>query len=319
MNGINGVVQTLQGPYKWLYRRFVFLTLRDGFFAVMVGWFAQLLFWFNPTLNPLLTMPRDWAKQITEELYGSSDIRLRWQYTRVDCELDDTPGLTVLLSNHLTTLLTVFPVYVASQKVSSRIVAVAKSSHLLNPMGWGLLSLGLGVFVWRFYELLNWSPRLQNWLRTLAMRMFSRSIKRLHQWAKRYNVPITLVIMLDPRCTANRHAEFTARMPELAAQMPFTLLPKSGAFLEICRALGTEQVRFMFASMASRNQNNGGWDDVEPLIDDHIAVSIQNVTEQVYALAVNGDLATVTEAAARSWLNTLWGWLNQDFIKPWRQ
>lgn len=291
-----------------------------------IGGMLTKLLMIPPHLSPVTRQGQRWIQRVWHHCYANSlnqRCSLPDEGTKNSLEQFKRPGLTLLLCNHPHTYETFVPIYVASL-FSDWLVVSAKSSHLLNPIGFGAWSINCVVLINRLYELkfLKRWPTLVDHLRRFSLWWMRRQLLWLRREALRSGRTVVLMVFPDQRWTWKRyqeyHAKFGKQLPDDGEWMQFALLPKDGLIMEVLQAVG-DQISVVDMACAPHVRNEGGWTSLAPLVNMTHLVRLKDVTAELQKLAGSPDLRTLTRPQLRGWLNTvLWPRKVRRVIMPWQ-
>lgn len=298
---------------------FIFVTLYDGVVAVIGGIIARWWYRNNSDKNPLLLLPTRWFKKIKQQCFDT--VGITWKIES-QVGLDDYPGLTIIICNHPSSLLTIAPFCIIGEHVSSRVVTTLKSSHLMNPIGLGLWGLECGIFISRLYDLppFKWSAQLATALKKCSRWWYKRQLHMLGERARRSGKTIALVIFADQRLTEARLTQYREKYGEQLPQIltwSEVLLPKSGGLLAVLQATRGLPVRVIDMTIASSAVRATGWLDFDQLIASQVFAKIEDVTADLVKTNGSEDFSQIPEITLQGWLVTLWNKKDQR-IQNWR-
>lgn len=286
---------------------FCLLTLTYGLCALVAGGALSLLYRQRAD-HPLSWLGYSWARCLKE--FCTDPIGLTWDFTYCLRDLRQKGGLKIVICNHPPTMLTWAPLYVTGRLVSEQIAMVLKSSHLLNPIGWGLVGLRSGIFVSRLHELRLLRPwsGLQQKLRHWSAQWYRWQVRRLIQRASQIKGGIAIMILPDQRFKPERKAryveKFGADIPDLE-DWTVTLPPRSGGLIALLQACAGLNVTIVDMTIITKAEQAEGWTNFGPYYDSSVMVMVEDVTRELRVEARGNDLSRFAEnpASLRDWLN----------------
>lgn len=219
-----------------------------------------------------------------------------------------SPGLKIVVVNHPCNYFTIVPLLGTTLTIGPWLIALLKHSHFLGPHGAGLWGVHGGVFVNRLFQMswLRHFPALRDRLRRWSFNLLHHQLEKLAKAAAKAKAPVTLVVFSDERWTKKR---WNAKVednyyPGITKDKVFVMKAKSGALAAVFAACGGLDVEIidMTICVDRHPAEIEGWLAFGALARADILIDSQVVTEEVLALAANGDITQIDRAVLQAWL-----------------
>lgn len=265
------------------------ITMMIALALVAVGIpYALLVQWWASWRHPLELVPRLWAIVMHK-------LCLSLLHVKVEVSGKIKPlapnEYAVVLGNHPFSSGVPSVVWLIGSRVASRLAAVGKLGQALNPIGWAMLIVPIGILIKRGKQ-------------GGAGQTIKRYLDRAIAPGK------ALLLFADQhRPTATRLQEDWAKFGEEGVPGLATLVPRVGGLAVILEGLRGKRVRVLDITCAfSVQEFHGGLKDLVRLYGATLHLDLEDVTEQFLLI----DREKLQEA-----LMQRWRWKNR-LIESWR-